>query len=397
MPQEARKPQPETARIDSVAPPQRPDAAPGKSRPRRRWLRPVLLGLGPLVVLVGAAYVYATGGRYVSTDNAYVHADKVSIGAEVSGRIVAVDVHENQRVAKGDVLFRIDDSSYRVALDRAEAQLRAARDAVDALKAMWRQKAAEIQMAQMNENFAQRDLTRQSQLAKNSYASQAKLDEAHHAVDVARQQIAMTRHEQSQIAAQLGGGLDTPLDAVPSYAAAKAVRDQAAIDLAKTVVRAPFDGIASKTPEPGAYVNAGMPVLSAGMPVMSVVADTDLWVDANFKETDLTHVRPGQPVEITVDAYPDRVWRGTVKSIAPASGAEFSILPPQNATGNWVKVVQRIPVRVAVVQQHDAPQLRAGMSAVVDIDTEHQRQLPGFVRTALGWIEGDAAQAHGVR
>ena len=213
-------------------------------------------------------------------------------------------MHENQPVAKGDVLFRIDDASYRVALDRAEAQLRAARDAVDALKATWRQKAAEIQMAQMNENFAQRDLTRQSQLAKNSYASQAKLDEAHHAVDVARQQIAMTRHEQSQIAAQLGGGPDTPLDAVPSYAAAKAARDQAAIDLAqnggaRAVRRDRLENArAGRLCEPAASMSLA--------PVMSVVADTDLWIDANFKETDLTHVRPGQPVEITVDAYPDR-------------------------------------------------------------------------------------------
>ncbi len=390
MPQEARKPEPDTARIETVGRP-RPARAPAKpARARRRWLRPLLLLLGPLVVLVGAGYVYATGGRYVSTDNAYVHADKVAISAEVAGSIAETDVHENQPVAKGDVLFRIDDRPYRVALERAEAQLRAAKDAVEALKATWRQKAAEIQMDQANANFAQRDLGRQTQLAKNSYASQAKLDEARHAVDVARQQIAMTRHEQSQIAAQLGGGLDTPLDAVPSYAAAKAARDQAQLDLAHTLVRAPFSGIASKTPEPGAYV-------TAGVPVMSVVADTGLWIDANFKETDLTHVRPGQTVAITIDTYPDHGWQGTVKSIAPASGAEFSVLPAQNATGNWVKVVQRIPVRVVIRPQKDAPQLRAGMSANVEIDTRHKRALPDFVRTAIGWVEGETAQAHGMK
>jgi membrane fusion protein, multidrug efflux system len=390
VPQEARKPQPETTRVETVGAARPAGDAARRLRSRKRWLRPLLLVLGPLVVLVGAGYVYATGGRYVSTDNAYVHADKVAVSAEVAGRIAETAVHENQPVAEGAVLFRLDDRPYRVALDRAEAQLRAARDAVEALKATWRQKAAEIQMAQMNESFAQRDLSRQTQLARNSYATQAKLDEARHAVDVARQQIAMTRHEQNQIAAQLGGGPDTPLDAVPSYEAAKAARDQAALDLAHTVVRAPFAGIASKTPEPGAYV-------APGVPVMSVVGDTGLWIDANFKETDLTHVRTGQPVSITIDTYPDRIWHGTVKSIAPASGAEFSVLPPQNATGNWVKVVQRIPVRVTVAHEPDAPQLRAGMSAVVDIDTNHQRALPRFVRTALGWIEGDPAQAHGVR
>ncbi len=389
MPQEARKQPSETARVAEVA--RRPDApAAGKQRARRRWLRPVLLIAGPLVVLVGAAYFYATGGRYVTTDNAYVHADKVAVSAEVAGRIAETAVHENQPVAKGDVLFRIDDRPYRVALDRAEAQLRAAKDAVEALKASWRQKAAQIEMDQSNERFAQRDLNRQTQLARNSYASQAKLDEAHHAVNVAHQQIAMTRHEQDQIAAQLGGGPDTPLDTVPSYAAAKAARDQAALDLAHTVVRAPFSGVASKTPEPGAYV-------TAGVPVMSVVSDSGLWIDANFKETDLTHVRPGQTVAVTIDTYPDQSWQGTVKSISPASGAEFSVLPPQNATGNWVKVVQRIPVRVVIQPQKDAPQLRAGMSASVEIDTHHERAVPDFIRTAVGWIQGETAQAHGVR
>ena len=161
-----------------------------------------------------------------------------------------------------------------------------------------------------------------------------------------------------------------------------------ALDLAHTVVRAPFAGIASKTPEPGAYV-------TAGVPVMSVVADADLWSDANVKETDLTHVRPGQIVAVAIDTYPDRSWEGTVKSIAPASGAEFSVLPPQNATGNWVKVVQRIPVRVVIRPLQDAPQLRAGMSATVEIDTRHERALPDFVRTAIGWGDGETAQANG--
>ncbi|HZD24941.1 MAG TPA: HlyD family secretion protein [Alphaproteobacteria bacterium] len=361
-------------------------------RRRRRWLRPTLLLLGPLLVLLAGGYVYLTGGRYVGTENAYIKSHMVNISPQVSGQIAEVTVAENQAVAKGDVLLRLDPEPFRIALDQTRAKLAEVHSEIDALKASYRQKQEALRLAQADLAYAEREYRRQARLAKGKVVSESRLDAADHERDTARLKVAALTQELATIAAQLAGSPDLPVEQHPRFQAARAAEQQAELDLRRAVIRAPFPGIASETPEPGAYVRAGNPV-------MSVIASDDVWIEANFKETELTHVRPGQPVTITVDTYPGHEWHGTVQSISQATGAEFSVLPPQNATGNWVKVVQRVPVRIAVTPQPGQPPLRAGLSTGVEIDTGRSRALPGFVTALIDWADGmlGTAQAAGAQ
>jgi membrane fusion protein (multidrug efflux system) len=352
------------------------EAASASPRGGRRRLRGALLLLGPLVALTAGAYVYYTSGRVVETDNAYVKADVAIVSAEVAGPIAALNVHENERVKAGDVLFTIDDRAFRVALARADAQLDAIDDFVESTRASYRQALARLELARTNAAYEQRELDRLAALAERKLASDVDVDEQRHERDVASQEILVAERTLEQIRARLGGELDRPVTEQAAYLAAKAGRDAAALDLEHAVVHAPFDGIASKVPTVGEYVQPGAPV-------MTIVADRGVWIEANFKETDLTHVAPGQSVDVRVDTYPERHWRGSVESISQATGAEFSVIPAQNATGNWVKVTQRIPVRIALEIRADDPQLRSGMSAIVDIDTGHERPAPAWVRALL--------------
>jgi len=353
---------------------------------RRRLLRWVLLLLGPTLVLGAAGYVYIAGGRYAETENAYIKADKVSLSAQVPGPITEVLVDENEHVSRGQPLFRIDDAEYQVAMKRARARLQGVKSFIDSLRSSFRQKQEELELAKSDAAFADREYQRQSRLAQDNLASQSKLDEARHDLDTARRRIAINRQALDELRAQLGGDLTRTVETHPLYQEAQAAYDGAALNLEHTIVRAPFSGVAQETPEPGQYVRAGQTVIA-------VVADQDMWIEANYKETELTHVKPGQPVTIHVDTYPGQSWEGHVTSLSQASGAEFSVLPPQNATGNWVKVVQRIPVRIAIPSRADAPKLRSGMSTTVSIDTGYQRPLPRFVRTALNWLGGTTAVA----
>jgi membrane fusion protein (multidrug efflux system) len=349
-------------------------------RPRRRLNRRVaarafMWSLPVLAAVVGLV-AWLMAGRYVGTDNAYVKGDRVLIAPEVPGVIAEVAVQENQRVTRGQLLFRIEDESYRLALIRAEAELETVRAEVRGLRASYRQKREEIKAAKSQETFAVADFQRQTELAQTRVISSQRLDESRRDLDLARQRIAMLNEELRRLEASLAGNPKIHTDDHPRVKQSQAARDEAALNLRRTRVEAPIDGITARKPTVGTHA-------APGAAVMTVVADAQLWVEANFKETDLTRVRPGQAAIVHIDTYPDRACRGTVASIAQATGAEFAVLPPQNATGNWVKVVQRIPVRVEVRCQPPDTPLRVGMSAFVEIDTGHVRSLSELM-TAIG-------------
>lgn len=338
---------------------------------RRTALRVLLLGIVPLLAAAAGFAYWLGGGRLAETDNAYVKADKVPVSAEVAGAVRTVLVTENQAVRAGDPLFRLDDAPFRVAVARAEAKVAQARADVGALRAGYRAKQAEIELARTRHEYARRDEARQADLAARQFISTSRLDEARHATELAAQQAVAVERELARIGETLGGGPDVPVERHPSVLAARAELAQARLDLARVEVRAPVDGTVTRPPKPGQYVNAGATALA-------MVADGALWIEANYSETDLTHVRTGQPATVRIDTYPDRTWQGVVESVAPATGAEFAVIPPQNATGNWVKIAQRVPVRIRLAAAPDAPALRAGLSAHVSIDTGHRRSLAGL-------------------
>ena len=335
----------------------------------------------PVLVLTASLFAWLSLGRYVSTDNAYIKGDRAQIAAQLSGVIVEVPVQENQAVSRGQLLLKLDDQSYRLALTRIEAEIESARAEIRGLRAQWRTKREEIKASLSQLTFAQAEFDRQSELAEKKIASTQKLEEARLGLDVARQRISASQEDLTRIEAALAGDRRIRTDDHPKVRQMIAARDEALLQLRRTSIEAPLDGIVAKRPVPGSYA-------TAGVPVMVVVADTDLWIEANFKETELTLVRPGQKARIHIDTYPGAECTGSVLSIAQATGAEFAVLPPQNASGNWVKVVQRIPVRIAVACREGDPPLRVGMSTTVEIDTRHNR--------SLGALLSDAARALGL-
>jgi|HubBroStandDraft_1064217.scaffolds.fasta_scaffold00453_4 membrane fusion protein (multidrug efflux system) len=354
---------------------------PEQSRHRRsQMLRLPLLILGPVLVLAGGLYFYLSGGRYVGTDNAYVRADMLAVSTDVSGIVASVEVTDNQHIDAGQVLFRLDDAPFRFALDNARAQLALARTQVEAMKADWREKQQEQRLAQINLDFAQRDWKRRNELFDQHVIPVNQMDQAQQTRDAATQQIQTILQQEAGIVANLGGDADLPTAQHPRVQAAQALLDQAARDLERTVVKAPRAGIVTQVPnlQPGMYLRAATPSLS-------IVASDQPWIEANPKETQLTYIQPGQKVTITVDAFPGSEWTGTVASISPASGAEFSLLPAQNTSGNWVKVDQRIPLRVSVDPDPAKPLLRAGMSTVIEIDTGHRRTFHSLL-AGLGLV-----------
>ena len=337
----------------------------------RRHKRLLLLIVVPLLFALAGTVIYLMGGRYVETDNAYVKADKIPISAEVTGMIQEVMVEENQDVTAGQQLFSIDAAPFRIAVARAEAKLAQVRTDLETLKASYHEKQAEIALEQTKYAFAVKEQKRQADLLEKKFISVAKYDEAEQNTRLARQQIDIHEQDLRRLAESLGGSIDIAIEEHPSYQAAEAELEQARIDLGHTEVRAPFAGTVSKAPKPGQYT-------SAGSMAMVLVVSNHLWVEANFPETDLTHVHPGQPVDIRIDTFPDVAWKGVVESLSPATGAEFSVIPAQNATGNWVKIAQRVPVRIRLEAGPGMPQLRTGLSAIVEIDTGHRRRALGF-------------------
>lgn len=352
------------------------------ARPRRRLpVRRILLLAGPLLVLAVAAVTYLTGGRYVSTDNAAVQAGKSTISTDVAGNVAEIAVRNNQHVKAGDLLFRLDDEPYRIALEGATAQLGVTRDTIEGAKANYRQKLEAIKQVQTDLDFYQREYQRQNDLYKSRVNAQTQLDQARRNLDATGQKLAAARQDAAAVLAGLGGKADAPVEQYAAWQQAKAAVDKAARDLRRTRVLAPMDGIVTQVDslQPGEY-------LASQQAAMAIVSDKDIWVEANPKETDLTYVRPGNRATVTIDTYPGREWQGVVDSVSPATGAEFSVLPAQNASGNWVKVVQRVPVRVRLELPADAPPLRTGMSAEVEIDTGHSRSIAGILRSMGGWI-----------
>jgi membrane fusion protein (multidrug efflux system) len=333
-------------------------------------VRRLLMALGPIVVLLGGLFAYTTGGRYVSTDNAYVHAGKLTVATDVSGIVANVAVKESQKVEKGQVLFTLDQEPFRIALAGAEANLGTVRNQLVTLQATYRQKQAQVAQAKTDAAFYETNFQRQQDLLKRGVAAQAAYDQAKHDLDAARERVVMAQNDAAATLAQLGGNADAPVEQNPSYLAAQAQVDKARRDLNRTTVVAPIPGIVTNVDalQVGEY-------LPAAQAAFSLVSSADIWIEANPKESDLTWLKEGAPAVVTIDAYPGREWKATVTSLSPATGTEFSVLPAQNATGNWVKVVQRVPIRLAVELPADAPPLRTGMSATVEIDTGHRRHL----------------------
>ncbi len=336
--------------------------------PNRDRLRHSLFIGGAILFLIIAIVFYFSGGRIVSTDDAYIHAARVDISANISGRVTKIFVSENQFVHRGDPLFELDARDYRIALKDAEAKLANARLQIKALRATYQQRQAEALAAAATQRYQAREFDRQKILAAQGIASQQQLDRARYALADATQKLDAARQAQKNAAALLGNSSAGDANAHPAVQQSQAMLERARLNLSYTIVTAPMDGIVSKVDalQPGDY-------LQAAAPVFSLFSSTKVWVDANFKETELTHMRPGQSVTIAVDAYPDRTFHGRVNSLSSGTGSSFSLLPPENATGNWVKVVQRVPVRITIDDPDLKRPLQSGLSAVVKVDTHYSR------------------------
>jgi membrane fusion protein (multidrug efflux system) len=337
--------------------------------PPSRWRRPLLI-LGPVALIVGALGLYLATGRYVTEEDAYVQAVNVSISPQVAGQVVTIAAKSNIAVRKNDALFNLDPEPYRIALANAEAQVGIARDQVRTLIETYRSRLKQIDEAKATADYAQTNYDRQQHLYDTGAAPRATLDAAIRDLQMAKANLASLQREAAAALAQLGGNPDLPLDQQATVKQAQAAVDTAARNLRLTSILAPFDGIPNSVESiaVGAFLNAGQPAFP-------LVSTHDLYIEANIRETDLTYIREGDPARIAIDAYPDASIAGKVMTLAPASGSVFALLPPQNATGNWVKVVQRIPVRLSFGQIPDGLALRAGMSVKISIDTGHQRSL----------------------
>jgi len=350
----------------------------------RRYRRFLLLVVLPLATAIGGLVFYLNGGRYVGTDDAYVGAQKVLITPDISGKIDKVVVKEGQHVNKDDVLFEIDPVPFKLAVDQARAQLEQAKTTYDNLVANVKIYGQMLDLAQQAVDLKQRDVERKQALVAQKVGSQLDLDNSANAMVTAGAQAQFVRQQLSNAKAQLLGNPDLPMEQFPPYAQAKAQLDMAQRNLDHTVLRAPMPGIATQVEQ----IQLGR-FVAAGTPVFSVIDVDQPWVDANPKESDFTYVAVGQPATLEVDAFPNHLFKGHVGSLSPGTGAQFAILPPQNATGNFVKVVQRVPVRIYFdMDDPFVKKLKAGMSVYATVDTGHKRSLA----TLLGFAPAVANQ-----
>lgn len=333
-------------------------------------LRATLLLVLPLAVAVVASVLYLLGGRYISTDNAYIGQQRVLITPDVSGKVASISVVEGQQLKPGDVLFAIDPAPYAFAEQEARAKLERVRTDFANLKSNLDSIGRRIVLARESVAANQAEYDRKLELLGNRISTPADLDRTRMTLIAAKAQLEQLQGEQTASLNQLLGDASLSIERYPPFIEASAAHDRAKRDLANTVLRAPIAGVATQVPS----IQMGR-FITAGTPVFSVMGSDTIWIDANPKETDLTFVRPGQPVHITVDAFPDRAWQGKVAAISPGTGAQFAILPPQNAAGNWIKIVQRVPIRIEFTPGQDLRRLRSGMSANIEIDTGRRGRI----------------------
>jgi membrane fusion protein, multidrug efflux system len=364
-------------------PPERPTkkpSAPQKERSLHRpWTRWALFAVMPLALIV-TGYWYVTGGKVMSTDDAYVEADSVGISTDVPGIVNEINVTNNQHVERGQILYRLDPQQFQIALDNAKASLAQTALTIDAMKQDYQRMLSDAAAQQGQVALDQATYDRNAQLLPSGSTSKATYDQARYTLETDKNKLQSLRQQAAVQLARLAGDPNIPVTQHPQYLQAKAQVDEAQRQIDHTVVKAPFAGIVTNVPAiaPGKY-------LAASMTAFYLVDRDHVWVDATPKETELTYVRPGQTVTITVDTYPDAEWYGTVESVSPAAAQQFSLLPAQNTSGNWVKVVQRVPIRVRVdMTDNNLPPLRAGLSVEVDVDTGHARGLPHFLTALFG-------------
>lgn len=317
---------------------------------------------GPALLLLVIALITIVNIPYVSTDNAYVKAANAAISTQISGQVIDIAVHDNQKVKTGDVLFRLDDRQYQLAVEEAKAKLALARLHIQALQALHKKSMAEAQAARDNLNYERQELARQKKLAAAGVSSQIKLNQTLNAFNNATQTFMATQQESANIFAQLGNNLHMTTDQHATVQEALIALKQAELNLSYTIIKAPMNGIVTKVEllQKGDYI-------MVGMPVFSLISDLDVWIEANFKETQLTYIKPGQKVWISIDAFSDKKFSGHVESLSPGTGASFSLLPPENATGNWVKIVQRLPVRITI-DDRGTLEIPTGLSTSVTVD-----------------------------
>lgn len=337
----------------------------------RRIKRVTMLLLGPLVIAGISAWVYLHGGRFVETDNAYLKSQMVSISTEISGRVTEVFITDHQHVQSGELLFRVNDEPYRIALNRAEARLAGVRSDIESLKAEYRNKLVIYENAREDLDYFSTEYARLQQLHASGAVSTAQFDQAAYQRDH-QENLMQEAWEDVQLVRARLIDPEQPVEANPQVQLAQAEVDAARLNLARTETYAPFSGVVANFDlDAGEFINAGLPLFS-------LVDNTNFWIEANFKETDLTHLQLGQQASIHVDSFPDLELHGHIRSFTPGTGSEFSLLPAQNSTGNWVKVVQRVSIDIAIDDTELPAGLTAGMSTVVNVDTQFNRTLPWF-------------------